>query len=97
LVRIEPETAASKPATAEAESQNGAFAATQVAEMPPAKKQRQAKGIPEIGARALRLNFILTRRTVERVVTCFLNFALHVCRWRRGDSSRESADRVRNG
>jgi hypothetical protein len=64
LVRIEPEAATSKPATAEAESPNGAVAATQVAEQPPAKKPRHAKGITETGARVVRLNFILTQRTV---------------------------------
>ena len=55
LVRIEPEAATSKPATAEAESPNGAVAATEVDEQPPAKKTRHAKGIPETGARVVRL------------------------------------------
>jgi hypothetical protein len=58
LVRIEPESATSKPATAEAESPSGAVAATEVDEQPPAKKKRHAKGIPETGARVVRLNFI---------------------------------------
>jgi len=58
LVRIEPESATSKPATAEAESHRGAVAATEVDEQPPAKKNRHAKGIPETGARVVRLNFI---------------------------------------
>jgi hypothetical protein len=69
LVTIEPESAGSKPATVEAESQNAAFPATQVTELPPAKKPRPAKGIPETGARVVRLNFILTQRTVQGFVT----------------------------